>query len=159
MLNKIDNNRNNIQFGALKINKPLKEWNTDVLNAALNSRVIRNIIAKDAKDGKDTFLTLQSVNAGINKGTQMNMMSLNVKGAGKDLSFNAKTIIQYVKSGLFGKPEQQISGSKNLGQDIAKQIKSLDEETFSTSKAIEEIENIAGKIEVTQKEAGMDIEA
>jgi len=159
MLNKIDNNHNNIQFGALKLNAPFKEWNTDVLNATLNSRVIRTIIAKDAKEGKDTFLTFQQVNAGV-KDKEMNMMSLNVKGAGKDLLFKATTTIEHIKTGLFGrKTETIVSGSKNLGKDIADNIKSLDIETFSKQKAIQELEDIAGKIEVTEKEVGMDFEA
>lgn len=151
MLNKIDNRQNNVAFGALKLNKPFSEWNTDVLNATLNSRAIRNIIAKDAKDGKDTFLTLQEVNAGVNN-KEMNMMALNIKGAGKDLLFKAKTTIEHIKTGIFSrKTEPVITGSKNLGKDIAEQIKSYDIETFSRKDAIKEIEDLTGKIEVTEQ--------
>ena len=158
MLNKIENS--NVNFGALKINKPFNEWNTDVLNATLNSRVIRSIIAKDSREGKDTFLTLQEVKAGINNDKEMSMMALNVRGAGKDLLFKAKTTIEYIKSGLFNrKAEPVVSGSKNLGRDIAEQIKSLDIETYSRQRAIKEIEDMAGSIEVAQKEAGMNFEA
>lgn len=151
MLNKIDNSQHQIQFGALKLNKPFNQWNSDVLTATLNSRVIRNIIAKDAKEGKDTFMTFQSVNTGINNDKQMNIMSLNIIGDGKDLLFKAKTSIEYIKSGLFGRREPIVSGSKNLGRDIAEQIKSLDIETFSKQRAIKEIEDIAGKIELTEQ--------
>ena len=151
MLNKIDNSQHNIQFGALKLNKPFTEWNSDVLTATLNSRVIRNIIAKDAKEGKDTFMTFQNVKTGVNNDKEMNMMSLNIKGDGKDLLFKAKTTVEYIKSSLFGRKEPIISGSKNLGKDIAQQIKSLDIETFSKQRAIKEIEDIAGKIELTEQ--------
>lgn len=159
MLNKIDNRQNNVAFGALKINQPFEKWNTDVLNATLNSRVIRNIIAKDAKDGKDTFLTFQQVNAGVGN-KEMNMMSLNIKGAGKDLLFKAATTIEHIKTGIFNrKTEKVITGSKNLGQDIAGQIKAMDIETFSRKRAIQELEDVAGKIDVTEKSVGMDFEA
>ena len=150
MLNKIDNSHSQVNFGAVKINAPFKEWNTDVLNATLNSRVIRNIIAKDAKDGKDTFLTFQNVNAGVGD-KKIDMMSLNVKGAGKDLLFKAKTVVEYIKSGFLGRKEAITTGSKNLGRDIAEQIKSLDAETFSRQRAIKEIEDVAGKIELTEQ--------
>ena len=160
MITNVSNNKNQVQFGALKLNKPFSEWNTDVLNATLNSRVIRSIIAKDAREGKDTFLTLQQVKAGV-KDKEMNMMALNVKGAGKDLLFKAQTFTEYIKSGLFGMGEIEsvTTGSKNMGQDIAEQIKSLDVETFSRQRAIDEIKDIAGRIEVTEKEVGMNFEA
>lgn len=160
MINKIDNSQHQVQFGALKINKPFKEWNNDVLTATLNSRVIRNIIAKDAKEGKDTFISFDTDKI-ENWNFTTNSMLLNVKGAGKDLIFKAKSITYYVKTGLFGTGERQAleTGSKNLGKDVADQIKSLDIETFSRKNAIEEIENLTGKIEVTEKEVGTDFEA
>lgn len=152
MLNKIDNSQHHVQFGALKINKPLKEWNTDVLTATLNSRVIRNIIAKDAKEGKDTFMSFDCVK-GKNLDQTTDTMFLNIKGAGKDLLFKAETFTRYIKSGLFGMGEMEsvTTGSKNLGRDIAEQIKSLDIKTFHTQRAIDEIEEIAGKIELTEQ--------
>lgn len=150
MLNKIDNSQHQVQFGALKINQPFEKWNTDVLNAALHSRVIRQIIAKDARNGKDTFLTFQQVNAGVGD-KKIDMMSLNVKGADKDLLFKAKTVVEYIKSGFLGRKEPVVTGSKNLGKDIAEQIKSMDIETFSRKRAINELEEIAGEIKLVRE--------
>ena len=154
MLSGVNNNRNQVQFGAVKINKPFEKWNEDVLNATLHSRFIRNIIAADAKNGKDTYLThdlIKRTNKGTKSSVTVDEMILNIKGAGKDLMFSAKALTKSFKAGLFGKDEVKISGSHNLGQDIADQVKAFDNETFSRKQAIKEIKDLAGGIEVTEK--------
>lgn len=149
MLNNINNSNrtNQVQFGALILNKPFEKWNEDVLVATLRSRVIRGIIAEDAKAGRDTFMAFKTTVKSAGKTDPItDIMSLDVNEGRQGLHFESKTTRTPVRNGIFGKYEYVISGAKNLGQAIADQIRSLDIQAFSRKKAIDEITEIAGGI-------------
>lgn len=153
MLNKISNlsRTNQVQFGNLVINKPWEQWNDDVVGAVLQSTSIRSIICKDAKEGRDTYISFNTDEQHGNISDPItSIMTLDVnKGREEELRFRASTIRTPVKNGLFGRTYYyEISGSKNLGQSIARRIREHDTETFSKEQAKEEIKQIAGGIDV-----------
>lgn len=148
MITNIQNNKNNVQFTALKVTPSLEKWNEDVLSAVLQSKTIKNIIAKDAQNGQDTFMSYSKTFTPTTHGG-VHEMGLKVKGAQDKVEFSSATTERY--DSALGRTI--ITGAKNLGQDIVRQIKSLDNENSSISKMIEELRAVAGKIEVVpQKE-------
>ncbi len=151
MLNNINNTNpsRNVQFCALKLNKPFEKWNDDVLVATLKSRAIRSIISNDAKAGRDTFLSFNTKVTSSGKTDPItDTMTLTVNEGENALHFEASTVRTPVKNGLLGKYEYIITGAQNLGQSIAAQIRALDKENFSRKNAINEITDIAGNIVV-----------
>ena len=52
----------NTHFTGIKIKPKVSCWPEDVLASTLNSKTIQKIIKKDAKNGKDTFITFGSEN-------------------------------------------------------------------------------------------------
>ena len=153
MLNKISNlsRTNQVQFGNLVINKPWEEWNDDVAAAVLKSTSIRSIITKDAAEGRDTYISFNTDEQHGNISDPITfIMTLDVnKGREGELHFRSSTINTPVKKGSFSNSyNYEISGSRNPGQSIARQIREHDTETFSKEQAKEEIKQIAGGIDV-----------
>ena len=53
---------NNLHFTGIKIAPKISQWPKDVLDSALNSKTIQEIITQDAKNWTDTFITYEQEN-------------------------------------------------------------------------------------------------
>mgnify|MGYP006916038752 CR=1 FL=1 len=143
MITNIQNNRNNVQFTALKVTPAFDKWNEDVLSAVLQSKTIKNIIAKDAQNGQDTFMTFNKSFTPTTHGGNYEM-GVHIKSPQDEIKLNSFTNERY--DSALGR--KIVTGAKNLGEDIVNQIRALDKENLSISKMIEDLKGIAGGIEI-----------
>ena len=149
MINKVNNN---LSFTGLKVKPAFHCWDRDVLEATLNSKYIKSIIANDAKNGKDTFISYSNkYQLGPIGGPNWYEQSLKINGAGKDIKLESSdTEIWNPAYDVFSTIPLARTG-EDIGKDLVSQIRKLDKSDSKTEKTLienyKEIKSLAGNIE------------
>ena len=149
MINKVENN---LSFTGLKVKPAFHCWDRDILEATLNSKYIKDIIAADAKNGKDTFISYaDKYILGPIGGPNWYEQSLKIKGAGKDIKLESSdTEIWNPAYDVFSTIPLARTG-EDIGKDLVSQIYNLDKSVSKSEKTIienyKEIKSLAGDIE------------
>lgn len=148
MINKVDNN---INFTGLKISPKFSKWDKDVLNATLNSKYIKDIIARDAQNGMDTYIKFDhKYKIGPIGGPNWDEMSLNIKGNGENIKLASCKTEVWDPAFHFFFSYPIITDLKNIENSLIKQIKKLDKTSQSNKTLTEnykEVKKLAGEIE------------
>lgn len=114
-------------FKALRISPAPDYWNQRVLNAALNSNFVRDIVKEDAKNERDTIISYADhYDPAYPDYTRYNHMFFNIKGNDKDITLGSHSTYRYESAQFFKKAKIIKTGADDLGEDLATQIEKLD---------------------------------
>lgn len=137
-------------FKALRISPDPEQWNQQVLNSVINSKFVNNIIAEDKKNERDTFISFaKHYDPAYPDYTRYNHMFVNIKGDNKDITLGSHSTYRFETAQFLRRAREVKTGPDNLGKDLARQIKNLDDPSDNTvlgNRTLEAFKKFAGEV-------------